>query len=167
MALGDRIVVAIAGWRRQQPLLGGETAQVGLRNDIAIDFTIDAIELIQSLHCHRYVAPAKINPLNLAVLPVAQAEPSMPYRGKRRLFEAYPVELQPQRTRKTEEGGLRTRSPAGGRDHYGDRQSFCCLTHGIWPQPICWGTNTSKSLQSRSLRRCNSIQNRCLCAGVC
>ena len=99
MALSDRVVIAITRRRRNQPLLGRQTAQVGLWNDVAIDLAIDGVELVQSFDRHRDGALTEVDLLHLTIALIAQAENRVRHRGKRWLLKGNPVELKLQRPR--------------------------------------------------------------------
>jgi hypothetical protein len=93
MAFSDCIVVAIAGSRRNYPRFSRDTAQVGLGYDVAIDLSIDAIKLIESLDRHRDVVLLEIAATGLAVCLIAQAKHRMRHWSKRRLTRVHPIEL--------------------------------------------------------------------------
>src|SRR5580658_6791101 len=108
MALSDRIVMALAGPRRNDPRFGRHTAQVGLGYDGSIDLSIDAVELVESFDRLGDTAFLEIAVANLAILFIAQAKHRMRHWSKRRLFEVHPVELALQRPWIAEKSCLRS-----------------------------------------------------------
>ena len=84
MPLGDCIVFAVTGWWPDQPFLIRRAADANLRSNFSIDGPIDDVELPRAFQRQREFATAKINPMNLAIVRVAQAETRMPDWRERR-----------------------------------------------------------------------------------
>ena len=70
MPLGNRVVLAVTDLRRDQPFVG----YAGIRNDVSIDFAIDGVEFPPAFRRQCKVATTEIDPANLAIVGIAQAE---------------------------------------------------------------------------------------------
>ncbi len=78
MSLGDRVVLAIAGRRRDHPLFGCPVARCNCRQNASVHIAIESIELVPASRRQRDIATAEIDSANLAIVRVADTEPRMP-----------------------------------------------------------------------------------------
>ena len=77
MPLGNRVVLAVTDLRRDQPFV----CYAGIWNDVSIDFAIDGVEFPPALRRQCKVTTTEIDPANLAIVRVAQAEQRVPQGG--------------------------------------------------------------------------------------
>src|ERR1700733_4100020 len=105
MALSDGIVMAHADPRRDDPLFRQGTVRVWLGRDVAVDLSIDTVELLKSFYRHRNVPSGAANS---AVILIAQAKSRMRNWTKRRFVKVDSIELSHHRPRIAEKCGLRS-----------------------------------------------------------